>query len=74
MTDNLQPPLSPALNVGGWVSGGMGDQSALRVVYIGDDLIEIVDGSGTLLSLSVRQAAGLVEDLTSTLDVVGWPS
>ena len=64
-------------DVGGWISGSMVNRSALRVEHVPDgDLIEISDGSqqDPLLSMSVRQAASLVEDMSAVLDVVGWPS
>jgi hypothetical protein len=62
---------------GGWISGSMVNRSALRVEHVPDgDLIEISDGSqqDPLLSMTVRQAAGLVEDLSAVLDVIGWPA
>lgn len=37
-------------------------------------LILIVDGRGELLALTYAEAANLVEDMSATLDVVGWPS
>lgn len=67
----------PTEQPGGWVSGGMGNsRSGLRVTHIGDEIIEITDGSqqDPLLSLSTHQAAGLVEDIQAVLDIVGWPS
>lgn len=62
---------------GGWASGGMANPpSGLRVIHVGGELIEITDGShqDPLLSLSTRQAAGLVDDISAVLDIVGWPS
>lgn len=35
-------------------------------------LILIVDGQGELLALTFAEAANLVEDISSKLDVVGW--
>lgn len=74
MTDNLQPPLSPTLNVGGWASGGMSNSPAMRVIATGDDLIEVVDSTGPLLSLTREEAAALAEELSNVLDIVGWQS
>jgi hypothetical protein len=37
-------------------------------------LILIVDGRGELLALTFREAADLAENISSVLDVVGWPS
>lgn len=37
-------------------------------------LILIVDSQGELLALTFAEAANLVEDMSSTLDIVGWPS
>jgi len=51
------------------------DRRPLRVeVYHDQNLILIVDGSGELLALTPKEAAGLAEDLGSVLDIVGWPS
>lgn len=38
------------------------------------NLILIVDGRGELLALTFAEAADLVENMSSVLDIVGWPS
>lgn len=51
------------------------DRPPLRTEVDHDhNLILIVDGRGELLALTFQEAANLVEDMSSVLDVVGWPS
>lgn len=49
------------------------DRPPLRTeVDMDQGLILIVDGQGELLALTFAEAANLVEDISSKLDVVGW--
>lgn len=51
------------------------DRRPLRVEVSPDrKLILILDGAGELLALTPAEAAGLVEDMSSLFDVIGWPS
>jgi hypothetical protein len=49
------------------------DRRPLRVEHDADqNLILIKDSVGELLALTPTEAAGLTEDLSAVLDVVGW--
>jgi YD repeat-containing protein len=70
---NIEPQRSPASTVdpARWRGGTVTDAPPLRVVVDPDeDLIEVVDGSGILLSLSYTEAATLVEQIRNILAVV----